>query len=120
MTLRLFRYRILLTCAGAALGYFALGNNDLGSTSIFAIVLAALAFSLGYLIDSVAARLTPIQSGPYAIAQGYRDEHQEALRRQFTEFEESFNEDPDDAFDSPSLSLFAHGCNPNRGNGRDH
>lgn len=117
--LRLFRYRILLTCAGAALGYFAMGNNDLGSTSVFATALAALAFSLGYLIDSVAVRLTPIQSGPYAIAQGHAYEDEEALRTPFTEFEDSYIEDPDDDLDSASLSLFAHGYNPSRANGHD-
>jgi len=95
-----------------------LGNNDLGSTSIFAIVLAALAFSLGYLIDSVVARLTPIQSGPYAIAQGYAYEDEEALRTQSTQFEESNPEDPDEDLGSASLSLACHGYNPSRGNGQ--
>jgi hypothetical protein len=120
MKLRLFRYRILLTCAGVAVGYFATGNSHLVSTSVFAIVLAALAFSVGYVIDSVAARLTPIHRAPHAIAQGHAFEDEEALRAQSTQFEESNPEDPDEDLGSASLSLACHGYNPSRGKGHEY
>ena len=122
MTLKMFQYRILLTCAGAALGwYFAMGDNDLKSTSIFATVLAALAFGVGYIIDNVAAFQANIRRGPYALTQGYARGEEEPVNVQVAEWtDEDELEHPDEDLGSASLSLACHGYNPNRVNGQEH
>ena len=62
----------------------------------------------------------PIGGGPYAIAQGYAYEDEEALRTQSTQLEESNPEDPDEDLGSASLSLACHGYNPSRGKGHQY
>jgi hypothetical protein len=122
MTIRPFRYRILLTCIGAALGYFAMSESGLKSASIFATFLAGMAFAVGYIADSVAARFTHIQKrgdlGSESLPELYSPDHRD-LVAQFSEFCDGDPDHPDDALDSASLSLFAHGYNPYRAKGHD-
>ena len=120
-----FRFRVLLSCLGAALAWFLLGVGDWMLLAIIALPLAALGFGVGYIADNISAVLgraslsmTTHSHGRSMAAPDWHAFHQELCNKQLDEEAERHVGHSLDDLNSASLSLSAHGYNPNRANGQ--